>query len=380
MSTPKLYIRAYLAVAAVLLLYSVNATTWIRPQVTRPWSVTTVAARERRRVTFNASLLFRGGSDTAPSTSEEDPETAVPADEESEVKPPEVNDPPPVVVENEVEAIENHMEFADDEGGEETTASNTDTETVAAVTTEQINVPASEDAIVTEVVEEEAFPFGSAPGPVEDDEQPDPIEEAPVVASVNALSEEMKAILKELHYRDGEIKLLREEIAQVIVDQKLPRPKAGLPASYYLNGKLPRPSLLHDLLPKVILPAVASVLAVTLLVCSNSNESGPSFVTTTLRRIFPRRRTSLDLNSQRLKPPLPLKVEEETLNDESVGEDSETDVADQGEDVGGDEEEDAPVHSIKPGEIPHDNPDRSRLDKFLSKIERFIQKILNMTI
>jgi hypothetical protein len=373
MSTPKLYIRAYLAVAAALLIYRVHATTWIRPQVTRPWSVTTVAARERRRVTFNASLLFRGGSDTAPSTSEEDPETAVPVDEESEAK-PEVNDPPPVVVENEVEAIENRMEFADDEGGEETTASNTDTETVIAVTTEQINVPANEDAIVTEVVEEEAFPFGSAPGPVEDDEQPDPIEEAPVVASVNALSDEMKSILKELHYRDGEIKLLREEIAQVIVDQKLPRPKAGLPASYYLNGKLPRPSLLHDLLPKVILPAVASVLAVTLLVCSNSNESGPSFVTTTLRRILPRRQTSLDLNSQRLKPPLPLRVEEETLNDENVGEE------DQAENVGGDEEEDAPVHSIKPGEIPHDNPDRSRLDKFLSKIERFIQKILNMTI
>lgn len=84
----------------------------------------------------------------------------------------------------------------------------------------------------------------------------------PVAASIDNATR--KTLMKELKYRRHEVDAMQPEIAAVVAAKKLHRPFEGMPANWYKAGSKVKqsPHPVIRLLPKLVLPAVATVLAV----------------------------------------------------------------------------------------------------------------------
>ena len=249
-------------------------------------------------------------------------------------------------------------------GGDETEEDRTEEDEAlfADAVQEEIEMPPpEEDEIPREPL------FESAPAEDEmdfaDDEAgettPGSFEVETTVADPVELDEATVKGLRKLGYKKREISHLRPEIAVIAVQKSLHRPVEGVPPNWFATP-LPEISRARKIAQKVMVTVALGAMAVH---AGLQMQLGTGLVASV---------SSLMASN---KVTLPEPVADVLFDDEPVV------AADPDEMMDAEEgDEDAHPHSVKPGEIPHDDPDASRLDKILSGIESKIKALLNMKI
>jgi hypothetical protein len=210
----------------------------------------------------------------------------------------------------------------------------------------------------------------------EEEEQGDAIEDT-VTESTSGLevgttiTDEMKQVLRQdLKYTRRDIKLMRPEIASMVVYNKLLRPIEGMPRNWYIEGAGPAgPLREHAVKIAIAVAAVSGVTAVGIL----GDGLDMSELTRNLKQIPAAlaklgKKTKKDATAQlsEVKEALDEVTAQKTFSEQETN-----------------EMENEVPHSIKPGEKPAGlmgKEDESALDKFLTKIETMIKAFFNIKI
>jgi hypothetical protein len=210
----------------------------------------------------------------------------------------------------------------------------------------------------------------------EEEEQGDAIEDT-VTESTSGLevgttiTDEMKQVLRQdLKYTRRDIKLMRPEIASMVVYNKLLRPIEGMPRNWYIEGAGPAgPLREHAVKIAIAVAAVSGVTAVGIL----GDGLDMSELTRNLKQIPAAlaklgKKTKKDATAQlsEVKEALDEVTAQKTFSEQEMN-----------------EMENEVPHSIKPGEKPAGlmgKEDESALDKFLTKIETMIKAFFNIKI
>lgn len=262
-------------------------------------------------------------------------------------------------------------ELADDEG--EGTDSITTPEDLVAVT-------AGGASLVMEEEEEE-----------EDNEGNEGAEGEAAVATadveeITEISDEMKQVLcNELEYTKREIKLMRPDVAAMVVYNRLIRPGEGMPPNFYVEGAGP-PSFLQENLPKICLGIALATATGFAYGRIKEGDVDLSEVTDALKTIPKAFVAATAAIKGKVVGVLPSKKKPVSMHGAIMampGEVMDVEVVE--ETIGGSktyEEKDDTVHSLKPGtkEGPKLDEDKSALDKVLTKIEEAIKAFFRITI
>jgi hypothetical protein len=183
------------------------------------------------------------------------------------------------------------------------------------------------------------------------------------------ITDEMKEILiKELHFTPQDVKVLRPDIAAMLVANKLQKPREGMLPNWYLPTAVTNNKKVGNL-RQVMLKASISVIAVgaaALLVVKGQESIDLDQVQDTLSKI-PALLVGASGRGKQQASPSSVVVETATVPEEEA-------VV---------EEEEHP-HSIKPGatEAPayEQDLDKTPLDKIITKIENMIKAFFRITI
>ncbi|KAG7366732.1 hypothetical protein IV203_029402 [Nitzschia inconspicua] len=187
------------------------------------------------------------------------------------------------------------------------------------------------------------------------------------------VTDEMKQVLRnELKYTARDVKLMRPEIASMVVYNKLMRPVEGMPRNWYVEGAGPIGPLRENALKIALAIAVAGAGAAFSL---NGGGMEISELLDPLKKVP----ASIAAFSKSFMKQAKTKVEESSVVvEEALEPEQETTFS--GEEMK--EMENEVPHSIKPGSKPFltGNEDKSALDKFLSKIENMIKGFFRIEI
>jgi hypothetical protein len=241
-------------------------------------------------------------------------------------------------------------------------------------------------AVVQEAAKVAAVTAGGAVMAVteeEDEVEGNSVEEEAVAPSTSDLevdvtiTEEMKQVLRDdLKYTKRDIKLMRPEIASMVVYNKLLRPTEGMPSNWYIEGSGPAgPLREHAVKIAIAVTAVGGVAAIGI----KGDGLDMSELTDNLKQIpaalagIP---AALAKFGKKIKKDAAAQLPEVKEGFEEV-----TSQKTFTEEEMNEMEDEAP-HSIKPGENPGlmGNKDESALDKFLTKIEMLIKAFFNIKI
>ncbi|KAG7352674.1 hypothetical protein IV203_008722 [Nitzschia inconspicua] len=187
------------------------------------------------------------------------------------------------------------------------------------------------------------------------------------------VTDEMKQVLRnELKYTACDVKLMRPEIASMVVYNKLMRPIEGMPRNWYVEGTGPIGPLRENALKIALAIAVAGAGAAFSL---NGGGTEISELLDPLKKVP----ASIAAFSKSFMKQAKTKVEESSVVvNEALEPEQETTFS---EEEMKEMENEVP-HSIKPGSKPFltGNEDKSALDKFLSKIENMIKGFFRIEI
>jgi len=190
-----------------------------------------------------------------------------------------------------------------------------------------------------------------------------------------------KVLVQQLKYRRNEVDAMKPEVAAVVAAKRLGRPFEGMPANWYKAGskqiKSRHPVI--QLLPKLVLPVVATALAVT---------KGPDVVEAIQERRLSQRLHSASRSSVLTKPvaagavevpsPSPSDADSDDDGSEPLVPLEDTPLVDTNEHTT-DANKPHP-HSIKPKQPPADELDVTWLDKLITAVERRIKAFLHWEI
>mmetsp|Transcript_8331 Transcript_8331/g.10925 ORF Transcript_8331/g.10925 Transcript_8331/m.10925 type:complete len:344 (-) Transcript_8331:297-1328(-) len=308
-----------------------------------------------------AFIKIRGGSDSLPTSSHDENENSTLDDPKSKENIDQgeeellVDD---ITIDEDSSANVDRMEYADayDYEEEESTPFNYSPTVAVEPDTSASTAPAvdSESAAKTKketAQEEEAF-----------------VDTLPTIQLASDISEKMKTImLKELKYRTSDLKVIRPEIASIIVAKKVQRPTEGLPAHWYKKESSKPISKFRRAAKKIIL----SVLACAIAIAAGSKVDVDFSFVDGLLPSAPAKTTAS------LPPPAPA----QDLYQEALSIPEEVDSINEGK-----EEEDQPQqdvfiprehdHSVRPGEsYPTEPIDETWLDKGITAVERGLKSV-----
>lgn len=209
------------------------------------------------------------------------------------------------------------------------------------------------------------------------EERPAATEEEDGELAVEEITDEMKEILvQDLKFRPADIKVLRPEIASMIIANRLQKPREGMPANWYLPG-----SAKSGVSPlrKRIIKASATILAVgAVALVAKGQDIDLDDIADLLKKIpatlaaIPAALMGSSSSSEGAK------LDEKTSPADSVVEEGEEDSSSPTE-----EEDDHP-HSLKPGSsyppTYEEDLDKTALDKIITKIENGFKSFFRMKI
>jgi hypothetical protein len=213
-----------------------------------------------------------------------------------------------------------------------------------------------------------------------DEENGETVVEEEVVAAEREedieISDEMKQVLRdELKYTARDVKLMRPEIASMVVYNKLIRPIEGMPRNWYVEGAGPVGPLRENALKIAAALVVVGAGAALSLKGGVGDGIDMSAIVDSLKKVPS---TLAGLPKSFMKQAKETAEEgrlavQEALEPEPEKTFSEGEIK---------EMEDEVPHSIKPGSKPSltGNEDKSALDKFLSKIENMIKGFFSIKI
>jgi len=194
------------------------------------------------------------------------------------------------------------------------------------------------------------------------------------------ISDEMKDVLRnELHYTARDVRLMRPEIASMVVYNRLIRPIEGMPRNWYIEGAGP----VDPRRKKIELAAKwAACVAVGILARTayEKQEIDLTGVTDSLRgaiaglSTIPKAFTSA---GQQIKETAVAALPSHDEQSESSSPSEKTFSEEEMQEM-----EDEVVHSVKPGtkKVPNRHEDKTALDKFLTKIEDLIKGFFRIEI
>ena len=203
------------------------------------------------------------------------------------------------------------------------------------------------------------------------------------------MTNEMKEILvQQLRFTPADVRVLRPEIAAVLVANKLYKPVEGMPLNWYvpdaavLTKKKMTTTPMPMALRRRLLKASAAIVTVGVVVLVTKGQEGVHFnhVLEQLQSL-PKAMVAAIVGSSSSRPtaalPVTVMEEDSTVVVEEEGKEGETST----EEVT--TTEDHP-HSLKPGSSHapsyEEDLDKSALDKFLTKIENGIKALFRMKI
>ena len=213
-------------------------------------------------------------------------------------------------------------------------------------------------------------PGGSEVEHAAEDETEEVFEDAlPTIQLQSQITQEMKQVMiKQLNYRSSDLKVIRPEIASIIVAKKLERPMEGIPQHWYKDESKSTTSALTDHLKKAAL--VALTCGIAFLARSNA-QIAFSAVASVFQSST---RSSKTPSTPRLENDDPYANFLSTVATASVPETEE-------KETGGPHETVKPIeheHSVRPGEkYPEEPLDETWLDKGITAVERQIKKLFS---
>jgi hypothetical protein len=227
-----------------------------------------------------------------------------------------------------------------------------------------------------------------------DDDEADVVETTSEVAEISGISDEMSQILlKDLSYTKREVKLMRPDIAAMVVYNRLSRPGEGMPPNFYVEGYGP-PGPLREHGAKIVVTAIAVGTVALTAASIKEGDLDLSDISDALKSIpkallaagaaikgkayaaIPSKKKTVSRGPGLIEGRPAQMVEVEVVEETTKG----TEEEDRKDlDV---EEDLKTMHSIKPGTKagPKVNEDETALDKFLTKIENLIKAFFRIKI
>eukprot|EP00529_Nitzschia_sp_RCC80_P022512 CAMPEP_0113510582 /NCGR_PEP_ID=MMETSP0014_2-20120614/38217_1 /TAXON_ID=2857 /ORGANISM="Nitzschia sp." /LENGTH=490 /DNA_ID=CAMNT_0000406551 /DNA_START=67 /DNA_END=1539 /DNA_ORIENTATION=- /assembly_acc=CAM_ASM_000159 len=217
------------------------------------------------------------------------------------------------------------------------------------------------------------------------------------IEEVSGISDEMKLILRnELSYTRREVKLMRPEIAAMVVYNRLSRPGEGMPPNFYIEGYGP-PGPLREHGSTIVVTAFAVGTVALTATALKDGDFDLDDILDALTSIPKALLAAGAAVSGKVGASLPSKKSEAVAESAAdtvgmvglPGEMIEAEVVEETtrgspEEDGTDETaiEDDSVHSIKPGTKtgPKVNEDETAFDKFLTKVENLIKGFFRIKI
>eukprot|EP00529_Nitzschia_sp_RCC80_P022730 CAMPEP_0113453976 /NCGR_PEP_ID=MMETSP0014_2-20120614/7629_1 /TAXON_ID=2857 /ORGANISM="Nitzschia sp." /LENGTH=489 /DNA_ID=CAMNT_0000345375 /DNA_START=119 /DNA_END=1588 /DNA_ORIENTATION=+ /assembly_acc=CAM_ASM_000159 len=216
------------------------------------------------------------------------------------------------------------------------------------------------------------------------------------IEEVSGISDEMKLILRnELSYTRREVKLMRPEIAAMVVYNRLSRPGEGMPPNFYVEGYGP-PGPLREHGSKIVVTAIAVGTVALTATTLKDGDFDLDDIVDALTSIPKALLAAGAAVSGKVGASLPSKKSEAVAEPADKvgmvglpGEMIEAEVVEETtrgspEEDNTDETaiEDDSVHSIKPGTKtgPKVNEDETAFDKFLTKVENLIKGFFRIKI
>mmetsp|Transcript_35575 Transcript_35575/g.86095 ORF Transcript_35575/g.86095 Transcript_35575/m.86095 type:complete len:491 (+) Transcript_35575:116-1588(+) len=216
------------------------------------------------------------------------------------------------------------------------------------------------------------------------------------IEEVSGISDEMKLILRnELSYTRREVKLMRPEIAAMVVYNRLSRPGEGMPPNFYVEGYGP-PGPLREHGSKIVVTAIAVGTVALTATALKDGDFDLDDIVDALTSIPKALLAAGAAVSGKVGASLPSKKSEAVAEPADKvgmvglpGEMIEAEVVEETtrgspEEDNTDETaiEDDSVHSIKPGTKtgPKVNEDETAFDKFLTKVENLIKGFFRIKI